>query len=306
MNTIRQTSRSDRDTHDRQRLSRVWWSGLTALALLLIFVLDRRTASAPLQHLYYLPIILAAVTLGRWGGPIAALAAIVLYHLTNPELLTIRYGELDIVQIALFLTIGIVAARLTDNARRLGRLAITDDLTGLFNLRGFEARLTAITSNARQSGTPVSLLVLDVDRLKSLNDRHGHRAGADAVRAVGRVLSDALDADAVPCRFGGDEFVVALPGYTAEEAGATADALRRAVHVLTPVLADTSFPSGTLSISVGLAHLSPEAVASASVRSDDDTAVGEALFRAADRALYAAKAAGRNRISTETGVAPVR
>jgi diguanylate cyclase (GGDEF)-like protein len=280
----------------RRWLPRVAWPGLVALLLLVTFALDRAAGSAPLQHLYYLPIILAAVKLGRWGGPVVALGAVVLYHITNPVLLTISYGESDIVQIALFLTVGFVAARLVDDTRRLGRLAITDDLTGLYNLRGFEERLIPIVSAARRKKTPVSLLVLDVDRLKSLNDTHGHRAGADAVRIVGHVLATHLDGDAIPCRFGGDEFVVALPGYAPARGHDAADRLRRAVHALAPTLAGMAFPPGTLSISIGLAHL-PD---TGDLSSVDDAAAGEALFRAADRALYVAKAGGRNRIGVES------
>ena len=82
------------------RLARARSLGLVAAALLLIFALDRSTGAAPVQHLYYLPIMFAAVGLGPWAGPIVALGAVLLYHLANPVLLTARYKESDLVPVS--------------------------------------------------------------------------------------------------------------------------------------------------------------------------------------------------------------
>jgi diguanylate cyclase (GGDEF)-like protein len=289
--------RSHLDAKDHSRLSRAWSSGLVVAALLLIFALDRSTAAAPVQHLYYLPIIYAARRLGQWAGPTAALAAVLLYHLANPLLLTARYKESDLVQIALFLAVGVVAAKFAHDGRRMGRLAVTDDLTGLYNLRGFEPQLAAMVGASRRDRTPLSLLVLDVDRLKSLNDVHGHLAGADAVRGIGHILADRLRDGAIACRFGGDEFVVALPGCCAATANETADQLRCAVNASAPVLAGVRFPAATLSISIGLACLSYDDGPASAAPPPGDVETGEALFRAADQALYVAKNTGRNRVS---------
>jgi len=261
----------------------------------LIFELDAATGSAPFQHLYYVPIIAAGIGLRRYAGLVTAAAAVVLYHLANPVLLAARYRESDIVQILLFLAIGIVTTRLAEDRRRLQRLSVTDDLTGLYNLRGFGERLTKAIRIARAARTSISLLVLDLDRLKSLNDVHGHLAGADAVRTVGQIIAAQLPPDAFASRFGGDEFVVALPGQGCDAAHETAETLRRAVHATAPRLAGIAFPRETLSISIGVA---------CQRRFDDDSgtgsmadaALGESLFRAADRALYVAKSAGRNQV----------
>lgn len=264
------------------------------LSLGLIFKLDQATGAAPLQHLYYLPIVIAGVWLPRHAGFIVGLAAVVLYHLANPILLASRYREPDVVQIVLFLGVGVVTAMLADDRRRLHRLAITDDLTGLYNLRGFEAMLMPIIRTASPADTPVTLIVLDVDRLKSINDMHGHRAGADAVQNVGQLVGAWLPHRAFACRFGGDEFVIALPGQNLAAATERAEALRASVHATAPVLAGVPFPPGTLSISAGLAcrtrfdRLPPDVDLSAEM--------GESLFHAADQALYVAKAAGRNQI----------
>jgi diguanylate cyclase (GGDEF)-like protein len=266
------------------------------VSLGLIYKLDQSTGAAPIQHLYYLPIVIAGLWLPRHGGLMAGLAAVVLYHLANPILLASRYRESDIVQIVLLVGVGAVTAKLADDRRQLHRLAVTDDLTGLYNLRGFDARLMPIIRVARQASTPVTLVVLDVDRLKSINDTHGHRAGADAVRSVGRIISAWLPDGAFGCRFGGDEFVIALPGHDVSAASRTAEILRASVHATAPVLAGVPFPPGTLSISVGLA---------CRTRFDDPSRasemyaeMAESLFHAADQALYVAKTAGRNQIHT--------
>jgi len=266
-----------------------------AIAMAIVFAIDRLTGIPHVQHLYYFPIIVAAIRFGMASGICTATIAIVLYHLANPQTLTLRYEEFDIVQMAIFVAAGAVAARLADDGRRLRKLAMTDDLTGLHNLRSFELELRGIVANARSTRAPVSLLVLDVDRLKSLNDEHGHLAGAEAVRAVGRIIADQLPADAVACRYGGDEFVVALPHTTASGAQRIADDLRRAVEACAPVLAGIRFPKGRLSISVGIACRSFDARMHATgTRADDDES--EALFPAADAALYAAKNGGRNQV----------
>jgi len=261
-------------------------------ALLLIFWLDRATGSAPFQHLYYLPIIFAGIRFRRRGGAVAALAATMLYHLANPHLLTYRYEESDAVVIALFVAAGITAAKLADDAEHLRALAMTDDLTGLHNLRSFEARLAPMVRDACASGAPFAMLVLDVDRLKSLNDRYGHLVGAEAVRMVGHTLAARLPPEAVACRYGGDEFVVAIPRCSSARANGIADDIRQAVHDTAPVLAGIPFPEASLSISIGIAARPGDLDAD-----ERGGEAGEALFRAADAALYRAKACGRNHVS---------
>ena len=278
------------------QLPRRWSAAAVVGALVLIFVLDRSTGSSPFQHLYYLPIIFASMQFGYPGSLGVAATAVVLYHLANPHVLSFRYEELDVVQVALFIAVGLASARVAQDARRLHRLAMTDDLTGLHNLRSFEARLRTLVSTSLADGTPLAMLVLDVDRLKSLNDAYGHLAGAEAVQAVGQVIAARLPGEAVACRYGGDEFVIALPECGEVEAAAFANSLRRAVHERAPVLAGVPFPTGTLSVSIGIAARQPGSRSGLTVVEHRDAA-GEALFRAADAALYAAKRAGRNRVS---------
>jgi diguanylate cyclase (GGDEF)-like protein len=278
-------------------ITRTWTAVVVAASLLGVFELDRHTGSAPVQHLYYLPIILASLRIGRVAGIIAAGGSIALYHFANLAIVTNGYREADVIQVVLFVTVAIVTTRLADDARRLHALAMTDDLTGLHNLRSFESRLNAIVHEARRSQMPIAMLVLDVDRLKAINDTYGHLAGAEAVRLVGHTLAATLPSDAVACRYGGDEFAIAIQSCGAMRAEAIAEDLREAVHILSPTLAGTAMPPGTLSISVGIANRAAQPELSLATRAATDTDVGERLFRAADRALYAAKHQGRNRVS---------
>lgn len=105
----------------------LWLSRQPAAAVILatlfgVFILDRATGTAPVQHLYYLPIIYAAVVFRQSGGLGAAVAAIGLYHLANHAQLAKPYSELDVIQVILFMAVAIVAAKLTSNARRLRKI----------------------------------------------------------------------------------------------------------------------------------------------------------------------------------------
>jgi diguanylate cyclase (GGDEF)-like protein len=265
---------------------------LIAAALFLIGMLDRATGDFPFQYLYYLPMIFAAIEFGFQGGLMVSLTSVLIYHLENPRLLhTHDLREEDIVQIVLFFAVGLVAAKLANDAKRLHLLSITDDLTGLHNLRSFEFQLASLVRQARRDGSTLSVLVLDVDRLKSINDTYGHLVGADAVRTVGQLIALSVPARAVACRYGGDEFVIAIPDCQMEQAEDIAEQLRLTVSNEQPVLAARSFPSGTLSISVGIAS---RLIA----KGTDPLQVGEELFKTADHALYRAKEMGRNCVST--------
>jgi diguanylate cyclase (GGDEF)-like protein len=265
---------------------------LVAAALLVIALVDHATGDIPFQHLYYLPIIVAATQFEFIGGLTVSVASVVLYHLANfTSISRYRLSEADVVQSLLFLIVGMVAAKLAHDAKRLRLLSITDDLTGLHNLRSFESHLANFVSDAKKDGSILSVLVIDVDHLKSLNDRYGHLAGADAVRTVGKLIAQHMPANSVACRYGGDEFVVAIPNCGNKEAKKIAEHLCQSVSEAQPVLATAPFPEGTLSISVGTASRQI-------TRESDLLEAGEELFRSADQALYRAKDLGRNGVST--------
>lgn len=164
--------------------------------------------------------------------------------------------------------------------RRVEEAALTDDLTGLGNTRRFQRELPVVLAR----GGPVSLLLIDLDGLKAVVDRHGHLVGSRTIATVGRLVRERLRHGQVGVRFGGDEFVVLLPGTGTDEALALAEDLRAAVEaLLSPdgVAVDLS----TLTASIGVATY------------PDHAADGEALFRAADAAMYAVKRRGKNGVA---------
>jgi diguanylate cyclase (GGDEF)-like protein len=169
-----------------------------------------------------------------------------------------------------------VAVNHADLFAQILQQALTDPLTGCFNRRSFEAQLDRDVASAKRGQQPLSLVVLDLDRFKQLNDSAGHDAGDQALRQLADCLrQEARLADSV-ARFGGDEFVLILPHADSEGALNVAERLRARIE-------EIQIPSfGNLTASIGIASF-PE---HAKTRSE--------LFRVADRALYVAKRAGRN------------
>lgn len=166
---------------------------------------------------------------------------------------------------------------------RLRDESLRDPLTGLFNRRSLDEALNREIQRANRSGGTLAVVMLDLDHFKAFNDRYGHAAGDSALRTLGRFLTARLRATDIACRYGGEEFTVILPETSREQALRIAERLREEFE-RTPILhAGASFPPLTLSIGV------------ATYPEDGYTA--DSLIDAADAALYAAKAGGRNRIS---------
>jgi diguanylate cyclase (GGDEF)-like protein/PAS domain S-box-containing protein len=163
---------------------------------------------------------------------------------------------------------------------RLRHLADHDSLTGLLNRRAFEQHLEQHV-HARRRDDGGALLLLDIDRFKTINDTLGHAAGDRVITAVGRALAERLRASDVLARLGGDEFAVLLPHACEEDARTVAAALRERVRDVTYVDADGR--SRALSVSIGVALLGDPACRTP----------GSALVQA-DSAMYAAKAGGRD------------
>jgi diguanylate cyclase (GGDEF)-like protein len=165
--------------------------------------------------------------------------------------------------------------------RHLEELASLDSLTCLANRRGFDARLSADWRNARRLSQPVALLMIDVDHFKLFNDRYGHVEGDVCLRRVGKLLEDVKGSHDLPARYGGEEFTLLMPGASFDQALAVAERLRRAVEELDIEHADC--PTGRVTISIGVAAMSPERERNSGV-----------LIEAADAGLYSAKRRGRN------------
>lgn len=165
--------------------------------------------------------------------------------------------------------------RLTEKLSDLTRIATVDAVTGLFNRRYFESRLEAEVQRARRQTQDLALLMIDIDNFKRINDTWGHVEGDRALRDVADLLRGGVRIFDICARFGGEEFVIVMPGATTEVAMQVAERIRLAVEQHSahePLRTTVSIGVGTLSARMGV----------------DD------LVRAADRALISAKTAGKN------------
>lgn len=183
-----------------------------------------------------------------------------------------------------------MAAQLADRIGELRRLSTVDSLTALSNRHHFDLELTLEWARARRTGIPLSLLMVDVDHFKLYNDRYGHLAGDDCLRAVGRVLAAAARRPSdVAARYGGEEFAVLLPETPA-------DGARRIAEAIVADLARLQLPHAAsptaqcVTVSIGIATCQAEEGCSP-----------ERLVAAADAALYQAKHGGRDRIAVAAG-----
>jgi diguanylate cyclase (GGDEF)-like protein len=164
----------------------------------------------------------------------------------------------------------------------LARLADTDGLTGLANRRHLDERMAQEVARAAREGTPLSLVMIDVDFFKRYNDTYGHAAGDDCLRMVARVLAATVNRPAdLAARFGGEEFAVLLPNTAQDGARRIAEAICAGVRGAG--MAHGASDLGFVTISAGVATVVP-------APGED----GRALVEAADAALYEAKEGGRN------------
>jgi len=182
------------------------------------------------------------------------------------------------------------AAIAIDNARayeRIRELTLRDDHTGLFNARHLWQQLASEEARSRRTGRPFSLVFLDLDRFKAVNDRHGHQAGSAVLREVGELLARQIRSIDVPVRYGGDEFVVLQPETDRAQARAAAERLRRAVNGA--VFLRSRGLEVRVTASFGIATF------------PDDGRGAEELLHRADAAMYRVKETTRDGIA-EAGV----
>lgn len=167
---------------------------------------------------------------------------------------------------------------LTQHNDRLAGLVLFDELTGLRNRRAVRYDLEMLVATSRRHKRPLAAIMVDVDRFKAINDEHGHRAGDEVLREVSRRLEERLRGADVAGRLGGDELLVLLPETDADGAATLARSIRDAIGER-PV--DTTEGPIAVTVSLGSAAWAGE--------------TGDELVERADRALYAAKGAGRDR-----------
>ena len=168
--------------------------------------------------------------------------------------------------------------------------SVRDPLTSLYNRRFMQESLERELARIRRAKGSLGVLMLDVDHFKKFNDTHGHKAGDLALVEVARLLQESIRDGDIACRYGGEEFIVILPGMSGEAVLARAETIRRGAHSIRIQHRGQTLEG--LSVSIGMA-VAPE---------DGDSA--DNLQHAADTALYQAKRAGRDRVVSARGGAP--
>ncbi len=270
--------------------------GARVLQLLLLLciplapVVSYRALILPLSGLtlatvaYLLVAAIASVLSGRvaaryylWGLSVF-LIGVVVYMLKTFGLLPHNFVTQHGYQLGSLAEFLILSAALGVRVGELKRTGLTDPLTGLSNRRHFDEQVAHEFASARSRSASLALLMLDLDHFKRLNDTHGHAVGDRALQSVARVLRQQVRKPFESFRYGGEEFVVILPGLGVVEAHALAERVREQVS-------SELAPGVRLTVSIGVADVEDAAVSSA-----------EDLFRCADAALYAAKNSGRNRV----------
>jgi len=167
--------------------------------------------------------------------------------------------------------------------------AVTDSLTGLYNRRYLETHFEELTRDLSSGGRPISLLIMDADHFKKVNDDHGHAAGDDVLRGIAQRVMGGVRGFDTPIRLGGEEFVVLMPNVDAKAAFGAANRLRAMIEA-EPFEVSENGDTLPVTISIGVA-----------TGKAGETAL-DALLEQADQALYAAKAAGRNRVESADGL----
>jgi len=175
--------------------------------------------------------------------------------------------------------------------RTLEQIALTDMLTGLANKRALAEAMRRDFARAERAGTSIAMVILDLDHFKQVNDTYGHAVGDEVLREVGRVISAGLRSGDISGRFGGEEFVLILPGANVEGGKLVAERLRRSVEGIT--------------IQVGSVVLKVTAsFGVAAVAGPGTSDLADATLKRADEALYRAKHEGRNRVCVAASPLP--
>ena len=244
--------------------------------------------ASPLLNAYLLPVITSALTLGKVATLLTVALIAACYLLLGgslaPDLISLPYVGALIAQLAPVLLVAYITTMFSADIRyglaRAKVLAETDDLTGLLNVRGFALAANRLFAQAARHGRATSVLMIDSDNLKSVNDGYGHAAGDQLLRHLAQAIQAELRFTDVAARYGGDEFIVLLPDPPAKGALEVGERIRNRIAGA-PVRIDSR--ELVTSVSIGIACY-PE-----------DGATLDALAAHADGALYSAKQDGRNR-----------
>jgi diguanylate cyclase (GGDEF)-like protein len=269
-----------------------WKIGIETLGMIALVAWALRHSgglSSPLLNTFLLPIITSALTLGKLVT-IVEVGLVVLCEMflgagSSAKLLSITFVGGLIAQLAPVLLVAYVTMMFSADIRyglnHARLLSQTDELTGLYNRRGFGILANRLFGQAIRYQRPASVLMVDSDNLKSVNDTHGHEAGNQLLKQIAKTILSELRFSDVAARYGGDEFILLLPETPAKGALDVAERIRSAI-ASAPV--DVGGIRVKTSVSIGVATY-PE----------DGRSIDSIVARA-DRSLYQAKEEGRNRV----------
>ncbi|MAY03797.1 MAG: GGDEF domain-containing protein [Gammaproteobacteria bacterium] len=273
--------------HFKWKLTIETWVMILFITLV---VWNTGSTESPLLNLYLLVIISSSITLGK-AVTIAEIVIISLVYFflasrTGLDYSLVAYTEFLVFFLPFMLVAYIttmLAADVNYGKEMFKVLSETDEMTGLLNKRSFSPMLNKATEVAVQYSQPLSIMMIDADNLKTVNDTHGHKAGDKLIETIAGAIRDCLRTSDITCRYGGDEFVALLPHLPSKKARETAERLRSAVE-------STSFDVDgvriSTTVSVGVASY------------PDEVKIADELMEKADEALYKSKASGRNCVIT--------
>ena len=268
-----------------------WKIGIETLAMIALITWAIRFTggmSSPLANAYLLPVVTSALALGRMPTIVVliVIAGCQAFISADPsrDMLSLSYGSVIVAQFAPLAFVAYVTTVFSSDVRQGLTMAKaqshTDDLTDLYNRRGFSLLASRRLSRSIERGRPAGLLMIDSDNLKAVNDTHGHQAGNRLLRHIAQGIVLQLRTSDIAGRYGGDEFIVLLPDTPPAAAFEVAERIR---HAIAGTALDLFGQTVTATVSVGVACC-PE----------DGNSI-DVLLTHADRGLYAAKQQGRNR-----------
>ncbi len=251
---------------------------------------------SPLANLYVLVIITSALTMGKLITLLElGLIAACYFFLGHPggmeEIVSVSYASTLGSQLAPLLLVGYITTMLSADTRsgisRVKLLSETDELTGIYNMRAFRGILERALQTSLRYGHALSILMVDCDNLKAVNDTMGHEAGNRLLRQMVKAIQDQLRGTDVLARFGGDEFVVLLPETSGKNSVDVAERIRRAVESMPSFVREAQ---SATTASIGIACF-PE--------HGNDI---ESVMEKADQAMYLSKNNGKNRVTVYSRV----
>jgi len=247
--------------------------------------------NSPLLSLYLLPIIASALIFGKVPTTVQAVAIIgcymfFSYNAKTKTLLTMPFwGELLAISAPMIL-VAYITTMLSADIRfavdKIKQVSDTDELTGTYNMRAFSSVLQRTFRQSVRYGHPFSVVMIDSDNLKQVNDKHGHESGNRLLQHLVRSIREQLRGSDVMARFGGDEFILLLPETANKGALEMAERIRKAVE---NSRFDVRSDDSHVTVSIGVASY------------PDDGPNLEVIVEKADKAMYRAKQNGRNRVS---------